>query len=181
MSRFPQGVLIVDLETTGFAPSRAQIIEIGITYVTAQGVIGAPVAQVACPPQPIPDDPGTLRALEINQITRTEIAAAKPLGQVLEELRAHWHALGEPPLLAYPNRFEAGFLSAAGLTFPRWEFCLMQVGGKFVGRQPKLVEVADALLLDYDASTLHRAGPDAHLEARVFVGLVNQGRWPSPQ
>ena len=106
--------VVVDVETTGWTPGKAQITEIGAVRVSG-GKLTGQFTSLVNPGGPIPG-----RVTELTGITDEMVAAAPPLDRVLPAFLAF--ASGGV-LTAHNAPFDIGFLTAAcracGLPWPR--------------------------------------------------------------
>lgn len=184
--RFPRGVLVLDVETSGFprknhaeevrdGTALARVVEIGACFVSPGGEIHPPRSAVTR--VPLADHPSVDAALRVSGITREEVAAARPIDEVADALQRWWATLGAPPVLAFPNTFEITMFEGENVLFPSWESCLMGVAARTLGRSGR-VSLADACAAFGLPGGTHRAAPDALAEARLFCALVRGGRWP---
>jgi DNA polymerase III epsilon subunit family exonuclease len=96
--------VIVDVETTGWTPSEAQIIEIGAVRVSA-GRLGEQFSSLVNPGRPIPE-----QVTALTGISGAMVADAPPLDRVLPAFLAF--ARGGV-LTAHNAAFDVGFLTAA--------------------------------------------------------------------
>jgi DNA polymerase III epsilon subunit family exonuclease len=96
--------VVVDVETTGWTPGKAQITEIGAVRVSG-GKLTGQFTSLVNPGGPIPG-----RVTELTGITDAMVAAAPPLGRVLPAFLAF---AGGGVLTAHNAPFDIGFLTAA--------------------------------------------------------------------
>lgn len=184
-------VLVIDLETTGIFDRDpwAMPVEVGAVLVLPSGEVGARFERLMRPAEEPP--PEADRALEINGITRAEIAAAAPMDEVLEAF-ADWRAtLDDFVCSAFPVSFERAGLERVGVTLP-WGACIRErampimaragalsrrySGGSSDGarggggwRYPSLSAAAVFFGVPHDPARAHRALYDAELAGSVLV------------
>lgn len=97
---FPEGLIALDLETTGLSPLVDRIIEIAAYKVTREGV--SLYTSLINPEIPIPP-----HTTDIHNITDEMVASAPKLNEVLEEFRDF---LGDLPIVAHNAKFDLGFV-----------------------------------------------------------------------
>jgi DNA polymerase-3 subunit epsilon len=164
--------VIVDLETTGWAPDEATITEIGAVLVRG-GRVRAQFSSLVNPGSAIPEPVTALTG-----ISDAMVASAPPLASVLAEFLAFARGC---VLTAHNAPFDVGFLVAAckACDLPWPEFRVLdtvELARKVLGEK----EVADCklstLAAHFGARTKprHRALPDAMATAEVLAELLNR-------
>lgn len=164
LSFFPQGLIAVDLETTGLSPLVDKIIEIAAYKITPEG---ASVFNTLINP----DIPIPAHTTAIHNITDEMVKSAPKLGQVLAELKDF---LGETPLVAHNAKFDLGFI-VMGLQRENIQLSKAQVYCSC-----KMARVTHKELTNHKLGTLvkeldiplvnhHRALDDAFASLKVFV------------
>ncbi len=121
MTLFRAPIIVLDTETTGF-PSHhwARVIEIAGVKLDEDGETVGSFSSVV---RPDILDGRADKALEINQITRDEIAAARPTEEVAALFRA-WG--GATYLTAFNVAFDMPMIERMGLTGHPWASCIME-------------------------------------------------------
>lgn len=164
MHFFPDGLVSIDLETTGLSPLVDQIIEIAAIKVTSQGV---EVFQTLI-------DPGIeipAHTIAIHNITNEMVVGAPKLRESLLKLN---NFIGSLPLVAHNAKFDAGFI-VMGL-----EKTTQKLGVNEVYCSCKLSRQTHAEMANHKLSTLvaalnipllnhHRATDDAIAGLKVFI------------
>jgi DNA polymerase III subunit epsilon len=164
--------VIVDLETTGWAPDEATITEIGAVLVCG-GRVRAQFSSLVNPGSAIPEPVTALTG-----ISDAMVASAPPLASVLAEFLAFARGC---VLTAHNAPFDVAFLTAAckACDLPWPEFRVLdtvELARKVLGEN----EVADCklatLAAHFGARTKprHRALPDAMATAEVLSALLRR-------
>jgi DNA polymerase-3 subunit epsilon len=164
--------VIVDLETTGWAPDEATITEIGAVLVCG-GRVRAQFSSLVNPGSAIPEPVTALTG-----ISDAMVASAPPLASVLAEFLSFARGC---VLAAHNAPFDVAFLIAAckacGLPWPEFRVLdTVELARKVLGEK----EVADCklstLAAHFDARTKprHRALPDAMATAEVLSALLRR-------
>ncbi len=164
---------VLDVETTGLAPGRHRIIEVGAVIVRGDE-IGASFSRLINPGRRIPQFISTFTGITHRMITRAPSAAV-----VLPELREF---VGERPIVGHNIGFDLGFLNyetelahlASG--FPITGVDTIALARRYLTgmRRASLDRVAAALHVA--TRDRHRALPDARITAQVFVLLLANAR-----
>ncbi len=161
---FPQGLIAIDLETTGLSPLVDKIIEIAAYKIEPSG---ATVFSTLINPEiPIP-----AHTTAIHNITDDMVDGAPKLGQVLAELKEF---LGEIPLVAHNAKFDLGFI-VMGLQREQ-----IKLSNALVYCSCKMSRVTHKEMINHKLGTLvkelgiplvnhHRALDDAFASLKVFV------------
>ena len=165
--------VVVDVETTGLAPGRHRLIEVGAVIIRD----GDPVAsfsQLINPGRHIPQF-----ITRFTGISEKMVARRPPASEVLPRLREF---IGERPIVGHNVGFDLGFLNFetehAGLAqpFPVDGIDTIGLARRFIPglRRAGLDRVATALHLP--VTTRHRALADARLTGQVFALLLARAR-----
>ncbi len=164
--------LVVDLETTGLAPTRASILEIGAVRVA--GLRPTERFHTLIDPNlPIPRSITRLTGIEAETVE-----GAPPLAEAVTRFHA-WLALApDAPFVAHNARFDAGFVARAlhehGLPpLARPVLCTRMLARRLL---PRLGRYGlDALSAHFGISNpaRHRALGDAEATARALVELLH--------
>ena len=165
--------VVLDVETTGLAPGRHHLIEVGAVVVRA-GELGASFSQLIHPGRRIPQFISTFTG-----ITHRMIARAPSAATVLPQLRDF---VGERPIVGHNVGFDLGFLNyEAELAhiapaFPAEGVDTIALARRYLPgmRRASLDRVAAALHVP--TRDRHRALPDARITAQVFALLLANAR-----
>ena len=162
--------VVVDVETTGWTPGKAQITEIGAVRVSG-GKLTGQFTSLVNPGGPIPG-----RVTELTGITDEMVAAAPPLDRVLPAFLAF--ASGGV-LTAHNAPFDIGFLTAAcracGLPWPRLPVVDTVDLARRVLSADEVPNCKLATLAEYFGARTtpsHRALADAMATADVLTALL---------
>ncbi|HKT39067.1 MAG TPA: 3'-5' exonuclease, partial [Ktedonobacterales bacterium] len=163
----------IDVETTGLAPGRHRLIEVGAVIITG-GEIGASFRKFVNPDRRIPQF-----ITKFSGITDSMVGRAAHAGSVLPKLRDF---IGERPIVGHNVGFDLSFLNfeadrcGMGTAFPDEGIDTIALARRFVTglRRASLDRVALALHLPVNSR--HRALPDAMLTAQVFALLLARAR-----
>jgi DNA polymerase-3 subunit epsilon len=163
----------VDVETTGLAPGRHRLIEVGAVIITG-GEVGASFRKLINPDRRIPQF-----ITKFTGITDSMVGRAAHAGAVLPKLRDF---IGERPIVGHNVGFDLSFLNfeadrcGMGTAFPDEGIDTIALARRFVTglRRASLDRVALALHLP--VHNRHRALPDAMLTAQVFALLLARAR-----
>ena len=173
--------IVVDLETTGFTPAQAEILEIGAIRVEAgEGVgrpeLGSEFESLVKPSAPIP-----ARICALTGIDDHTARAGLSLPEALRAWQAWRDSTPSAPLVAHNAAFDERFLRAAltrcgmrGLGVPM--LCTRRLARRLV---PELGRYSlDYLCAHFGVSNRarHRALGDARAAARVLLELLERAR-----
>ncbi|MBP9682456.1 MAG: 3'-5' exonuclease [Bacteriovorax sp.] len=161
---FPDGLIAIDLETTGLSPLVDRIIEIAAYKVTSEGV--SVFSTLLNPEIDIPP-----HTTAIHNITDEMVANAPKLIQVLTELRDF---LGELPIVAHNAKFDLGFI-VMGLQREK-----MELSNAPIYCSCKMARITHKEVLNHKLGTLvkelgipllnhHRALDDAYASLKIFI------------
>ena len=161
---FPDGLIALDLETTGLSPMVDKIIEIACFKITPQGdsVYETLINPgIAIPPH----------TTDIHQISDDMVTSAPKLAEILNELHLF---LADLPLVAHNAKFDLGFivmgLQKEKIQLPRARVycsCKMARASHKEVENHKLSTLVKALgipLLNH-----HRALDDAYASLKIFI------------
>lgn len=161
---FPEGLIAIDLETTGLSPLVDRIIEIAAFKVTAQGdsIFSTLIdPQIEIPPHTI----------AIHNISNEMVVGAPKLIEILPELKEF---LGEQPIVAHNAKFDLGFI-VMGLQREKIKlssaliYCSCKMSRITHKEAPNhklgtLVSVLNIPLVNH-----HRALDDAYASLKIFI------------
>ena len=162
--------VVVDVETTGWAPDKAQITEIAAVRVSGGHLLGQ-FSSLVNPGSAIPE-----RVAALTGISDALVAAAPPLDQVMPAFLAF--ARGGV-LIAHNAPFDVGFLTAAcqacGLPWPDFPVVDTVELARWALREDEVPNCKlSTLAAFFGARTTprHRALADALATADVLMGLL---------
>lgn len=171
---FPQGLIAIDLETTGLSPLVDRIIEVG-----AMKIIPGEVTQVfqtlVNPEIPIP-----AHTTAIHNITDEMVQDSPLLLQVLKELKLF---MGDLPIVAHNAKFDLGFV-VLGMQRAKFE-----LSNNEIYCSCKLARHTHMELVNHKLATLvkelniplvnhHRATDDAFASLKVFLHSLERIKTP---
>ena len=180
MLTFPKQWTIFDVETTGLSPTSGdRIIEIAGVHIKDGTILQqSSFASLVNPHREI-----SWEAASINGITNEEVAKAQSIEQILPQFLS----FAEGSLLVAHNAsFDLSFLDVEKemcwgyIDIPEC-FCTMQLSRKLFPHEFRhnLDVVAKRLGFDNGSIVRHRALPDVLLTAKVFLALLQQGKFTS--
>lgn len=161
---FPQGLIAIDLETTGLSPLVDRIIEIAAFKITSEG---ASVFSTLIDPE-IPIPPHTIA---IHNITDEMVTGSPKLADILPELQ---HFLADYPIVAHNAKFDLGFI-VMGLQREK-----IKLSSALIYCSCKLSRIAHKEFANHKLGTLvkelniplvnhHRALDDAYASLKIFI------------
>jgi DNA polymerase-3 subunit epsilon len=161
---FPQGLIAVDLETTGLSPLVDRIIEIAAYKITADGA--SVFSTLINPEIPIP-----AHTTAIHNITDDMVVDSPVLARVLSEFKSF---LGDTPIVAHNAKFDLGFI-VMGLQREN-----IKISNALVYCSCKMSRITHKEMINHKLGTLvkelnipllnhHRALDDAFASLKVFV------------
>ena len=163
-------LVVVDVETTGWAPEQAEITEIGAVRLSGSQLTGE-FASLVRPAGPIPADITALTGITDAMVRRAPLAGPA--------LRAFLAFAGDCVLVAHNAPFDVGFLTAAcaatGIRWPSVAVLDTAVLARLLLTADEVPDCRLATLADHFAARTapcHRALPDAKATADVLAGLL---------
>lgn len=161
---FPDGLIAIDLETTGLSPLVDRIIEIAAFKVTKEGI--SLYATLINPEIPIPPFTTT-----IHNITDEMVQTSPKLIEVLEEFKEF---LGELPIVAHNAKFDLGFI-VMGLQRQK-----IKLSSALIYCSCKMSRITHKEVINHKLGTLvkelkipllnhHRALDDAYASLMIFI------------
>jgi DNA polymerase III subunit epsilon len=164
-------LVVVDVETTGFDPERATIIEIGAVRLGGTEVTGEFFSLVN-PAAPVPPDITSLTGITDAMVSRAPSAAAA--------LPAFLAFARGCVLVAHNAPFDLGFLTSGcrshGIGWPPAAVLDTAVLARLVLSQDQVPDCKLATLAEFFATRVapsHRALADAQATADVLLGLLS--------
>jgi DNA polymerase III epsilon subunit-like protein len=172
--------ITLDVESTGFDPSVAGIVEVG-GVVFENGAEVAQFSELCRPHESCLVGPKVDEALAVSGITRAEIAAARSSDVVREELSrwlTKWHS--DDKLHSFNVAFDRRFLACEPwMIYPTaWGECIMEAAAEVMGpmgvlslfkngryKWPKLVEASEF----FGVGTGHGGRALAHARTAALV------------
>ena len=178
-------ILILDLETTGFSPSKSMIAEIGIVSLDViTGEKEILFDQVVKEPAFTPSDVKKSWIVQNRYMSAEEIIRAPFLSDFIAEIQ---NIINKYPVgaTAYNNKFDFRFLDHRGIAFPKKLQCPMLLSTdickipKKNGRGWKWPTVTECRAYFFGKDTgyveAHRGASDAMDEAEIVFELINLG------
>ena len=170
------GYTVIDLETTGLFPQKHdRILEIGVVFVSDEGVIEGEWATLVDPQR----DVGPTR---IHGITARDVLEAPTFAEISPLLI---ESMAGRTLVAHNARFDIGFLDyefercGAGTRSPTPSLCTMQLAGSYLrGTSRKLKDCCRAALVAHEAQ--HTAAGDASAVAGLLSYYLGHAERPLP-
>jgi DNA polymerase III subunit epsilon len=163
-------LVVVDVETTGWAPEQAEITEIGAVRLTGSQLTGE-FSSLVRPAGPIPADITALTGITDAMVQRAPLAGPA--------LRAFLAFAGDCVLVAHNAPFDVGFLTAAcaaaGISWPSAAVLDTAVLARLLLTADDVPDCRLATLAEFFAARTpprHRALPDAKATADVLGGLL---------
>jgi len=163
-------LVVVDVETTGWAPEQAEITEIGAVRLSGSQLTGE-FASLVRPAGPIPADITALTGITDAMVRRAPLAGPA--------LRAFLAFAGDCVLVAHNAPFDVGFLTAAcaatGIRWPSVAVLDTAVLARLLLTADEVPDCRLATLAEHFAARTapcHRALPDAKATADVLAGLL---------
>jgi DNA polymerase-3 subunit epsilon len=161
---FPEGLIAIDLETTGLSPLVDRIIEIAAFKVTKDGV--SLYETLINPEIPIP-----AHTTAIHNITDDMVLASPKLIEVLQEFKEF---LGETPIVAHNAKFDLGFI-VMGLQREK-----IKLSSALIYCSCKMARITHKEVINHKLATLvkeleipllnhHRALDDAFASLMIFI------------
>ncbi|MDO9183663.1 MAG: 3'-5' exonuclease [Bacteriovorax sp.] len=161
---FPEGLIAIDLETTGLSPMVDRIIEIAAFKVTPEGI--SLYATLINPEIPIPP-----HTTDIHNITDSMVIDSPKLIDVLEEFKEF---LGETPIVAHNAKFDLGFI-VMGMQRSK-----IKLSEALIYCSCKMSRITHKEVLNHKLATLvkelnipllnhHRALDDAYASLKIFI------------
>lgn len=171
---FPNGIISIDLETTGLSPLVDRIIEVGAMKITPEGSV---LFQTLINPE-IPIPPHTTA---IHNITDEMVKDSPTLIQVLHHLKEF---MGDLPLVAHNAKFDMGFIV---MGMQRANIDLL---ANDIYCTCKLARHTHMEVVNHKLSTLvkelniplvnhHRATDDAFAALKIFMHSLERIKTPS--
>jgi len=162
--------VVVDLETTGGAPTPEGIIEIGAVRV-AGGRLLDTFARFVKPAHPIPPF-----ISQLTGITDAMVADAPPIGAVLPQFLAF---AGDAVLVAHNAAFDVAHLNAAqqvlaGRPVDAPVVCTLRLARRLLSHLRRRSLDAVAAELGVACFGRHRALPDAHIAAEILCVFLER-------
>lgn len=161
---FPEGLIAIDLETTGLSPLVDRIIEIAAYKITSTET--TLFTTLINPEIPIPP-----HTTAIHNITDDMVKDSPKLIQVLEEFKSF---LGELPIVAHNAKFDLGFI-VMGLQREK-----IKLSSALIYCSCKLARITHKEVVNHKLGTLvlelgipllnhHRALDDAYASLKIFI------------
>lgn len=175
---WPQDVVVFDLETTGFSPASAAIVEIGAVRIVG-GQIDETLKYETLVRPTRPD--GSLlsipwQAQQVHGISDEMVRQAPALEDVLP---GFFDFVNGSAVVAHNVGFDGGFMRAGaerlGLSWaPERELCTMQLSRRAFPRERthNLTVLAERLGLEFAPGGRHRSYGDVQVTAQAYLRLL---------
>ena len=163
MELFPQGVVAIDVETTGLSPLTDRIIELSAVKVTSSGV--QTLDQIINPGIPIPQFTTDIHGIKDEDVqNKPRLVEAFP--KILE-------FLGDLPIIAHNAKFDAGFfvfaLHQTKFELPRNPiYCTVKIGRVVFPNSENHKLGTLSTFLEIPLENHHCALDDAYASLRIF-------------
>lgn len=167
---------VIDVETTGFSPKSARILEIGIVLVDQSGGIAGQWTQRLNPQGPV-------GATHVHGIRPEDVVDAPLFADVVEDLIGY---LRGRVLVAHNARFDCSFLKAeftrAGWDYPEPpSLCTMEASKHYLPDLPRRRLSECCAAIGYDVESHHSALSDALAAAALLRSYVDPQIPPEPR
>lgn len=170
---FPQGIIAIDLETTGLSPLVDRIIEVGAMKITPEGTT---IYQTLINPE-IPIPPHTIA---IHNITDEMVKDSPLLNDILAHLKEF---IGDLPIIAHNAKFDLGFI-VMGMQKANHDLAANEIYCSC-----KLARHTHTEVTNHKLSTLvkelniplvnhHRATDDAFASLKIFMSSLERIKTP---
>lgn len=163
--------ITLDLETTGFDPQTASIIEIGAALFNEEGIVKK-FSSLINPLQPIPE-----LITHITGIKTADVKDAPTFDQVAKEVQEF---LGNYPIVGHNISFDIGFLKAKGLVLSNPEFDTFLLSTLLLPLQESYSLETLTVELGIEHKDKHRAYDDAIASMDLFLLLLKRMRALNP-
>ena len=165
---------VIDFETTGLDPNRAEVVEFAAVRVDTDagpgGETGLHIASLCKPLSPIPPE-----VTRVHGITDRMVRFADPFSAYLPSMLDF---IGEDTLAAHNLPFDSGFLRAycarAGIRFDPPGLCTLRMSRRLYPHIPSHALSAVAAHLGVKNGTYHRALGDAMTTARILLLMLKE-------
>ncbi|AXG98954.1 3'-5' exonuclease [Deinococcus wulumuqiensis] len=176
-SPWPQDVVVFDLETTGFSPASAAIVEIGAVRIVGGRIDEALKFETLV--RPTRPDGSVLsipwQAQQVHGISDEMVRSAPTIEQALP---GFLDFVGGSAVVAHNVGFDGSFMRAGagrlGLSWaPERELCTMQLSRRAFPRERahNLTILAERLGLEFAPGGRHRSYGDVQVTAQAYLRL----------
>ncbi len=157
--------ITLDLETTGFDPKEANIIEVGAALFDETGIVKK-FSKLINPLHPIPD-----LITHITNICDEDVKDAPTFDQIADELQEF---LGNYPIIGHNISFDTGFLKAKGLKLSNPEYDTFALSTLVLPLQESYSLETLTVTFGIEHKAKHRAYDDAIAAMDLFNILVDK-------
>lgn len=162
--------VVIDLETTGFNPERAEVIDIAAVRVEG-GIITDRFSSLVYPGFFIPD-----RIKELTGITNAMLIGQPRIEEVFPEFLEF---IGDSILVGHFVEQDIRFLDKYyrrlyGKRFKRPTLCTLKLSRKLFPELKKYSLESLSDFFGYETNGIHRALKDAELTAHIFLRILNE-------
>jgi DNA polymerase III subunit epsilon len=166
------GIIVLDLETTGFSARSAGIVEIGAVFVEGDRIADESYSSLCWPGMFCLREDSHWKALTVSGINPALLLDAPETAEVLRDLLT-WamHTAGEVEVTSYNVKFDRAFIEAAYPQPVAWGECLMQRARSHLRlpRNPSLAAACEAFGIAREGE--HRALCDARSAAALYLAM----------
>jgi len=162
--------VVIDLETTGFNPERAEVIDIAAVRVEG-GIITDRFSSLVYPGFFIPD-----RIKELTGITNAMLIGQPRIEEVFPQFLKF---IGDSILVGHFIEQDIRFLDKYyrrlyGKRFKRPTLCTLKLSRKLFPELKKYSLESLSDFFGYETNGIHRALKDAELTAHIFLRILNE-------
>jgi len=162
--------VVIDLETTGFNPERAEVIDIAAVRVEG-GIITDRFSSLVYPGFFIPD-----RIKELTGITNAMLIGQPRIEEVFPQFLEF---IGDSILVGHFVEQDIRFLDKYyrrlyGKRFKRPTLCTLKLSRKLFPELKKYSLESLSDFFGYETNGIHRALKDAELTAHIFLRILNE-------
>ncbi|MCE5195917.1 MAG: 3'-5' exonuclease [Negativicutes bacterium] len=157
---------LVDIETSGLDPARAEIVELACSIVSDARIIGD-FSVLLRPSQPMSEE-----VIAIHGIRNEDVESAFSPADALARFEFY---IGDLPLVAHNANFDFTFIqSALGYPLPNALFDSMALAQLLLPAQPHYSVSALCAYFNIVNEQAHRALSDCHATAEIVIRLLRQ-------
>lgn len=170
LDKFPQGIVAIDLETTGLSPLMDEIIEVAAVKLLPDGTVEK-LSSFIRPKKAIPAE-----TTAIHGIKDQDVIDAPVIGDYLPTLLRF---IGDLPVIAHNAKFDLGFiifsLHQTGVQYPKIDvYCSLKMS-RFAFRELESHKLGYLCSeLDIKLENHHRAYDDAFASLELFNMALNR-------
>lgn len=175
-------ILIIDLETTGFNPADAEIVEIGIVSLDLETGEKEILFDKIIKPEKLSNEKIKDSWIVRNGYMKAEeIINSNPISYYVDEVQTIFDSY-KNGLTAYNNKFDFGFLDFKKFKYKKLDCPMLisinvcRIPGRYGGyKWPSVQEAYDFFFPDSNYTEKHRGADDAFHEADIVYELYKMG------